>query len=43
MTLVAVARWGLHPHLEVFGDGKAALRDATDAAACVERTANDRP
>ncbi len=24
-------RWGLYPHLEVFGDGKAALRDAIDA------------
>jgi hypothetical protein len=24
-------RWGLHPHLEVFGDGRAALRDAIDA------------
>jgi hypothetical protein len=24
-------RWGLHRHLEVFGDGKAALRDAIDA------------
>lgn len=21
-------RWGLYPHLEVFGDGKAALREA---------------
>jgi hypothetical protein len=24
-------RWGLYPHLEVFGEGKAALRDAIDA------------
>lgn len=24
-------RWGLYPHLEVFGDGKVALRDAIDA------------
>lgn len=24
-------RWGLYPHLEVFGDGRAALRDAIDA------------
>lgn len=24
-------RWGLYPHLEVFGDGKTALRDAIDA------------
>jgi hypothetical protein len=24
-------RWGLYPHLEVFGDGKAVLRDAIDA------------
>ena len=23
-------RWGLFPHLEVFGDGKAALRDAIE-------------
>lgn len=25
------SHWGLYPHLEVFGDGKAALRDAIDA------------
>jgi hypothetical protein len=34
VTLIELAnggRWGLHPHLEVFGDGKAALRDAIDA------------
>lgn len=24
-------RWGLYPHLEVFGEGRAALRDAIDA------------
>jgi hypothetical protein len=34
VTLIELAnggRWGLFPHLEVFGDGKAALRDAIDA------------
>lgn len=34
VTLIELAnggRWGLHPHLEVFGDDKAALRDAIDA------------
>lgn len=34
VTLVELAngsRWGLYPHLEVFGDGRAALRDAIDA------------
>jgi hypothetical protein len=34
ITLVELGnggRWGLHPHLEVFGDGRAALRDAIDA------------
>lgn len=35
VTLIELAnggRWGLYPHLEVFGDGEAALRDAIDAA-----------
>jgi hypothetical protein len=34
VTLIELAnggRWGLYPHLEVFGDGRAALRDAIDA------------
>jgi hypothetical protein len=34
VTLIELAndgRWGLYPHLEVFGDGKAALREAIDA------------
>ncbi|MGC1852402.1 MAG: hypothetical protein WA687_08190 [Solirubrobacterales bacterium] len=34
VTLIELAnggRWGLYPHLEVFGDGKGALRDAIDA------------
>lgn len=34
VTLIELSnggRWGLHPHLEVFGDGRTALRDAIDA------------
>lgn len=34
VTLIELAnggRWGLYPHLEAFGDGKEALRDAIDA------------
>jgi hypothetical protein len=34
VTLIELAnggRWGLYPHLEVFGDGEAALREAIDA------------